>query len=166
MKLPFYRVLLPVLLLQAACTAPQTTVYLPVSPSAQTSAPVVPATVPQRYRLAPNHWEHVAKIRAEAQRLGLHVAEKQLTKVQAAQYLNRFRLSLVGANPVDDDVYAVYQRAAVDSQRGAIDSAQSKALVESTLQGWRQRWNKMPDRPANPAFTNFLMEVMGLEPLQ
>lgn len=118
------------------------------------------------YRLADSHWVDVAKIHAEADRLGKQVIDGNLTKVQAAQYLNRYRLALVGSNPVDDNVYEVYQRAAVDSQRGAIDPAQSKLLVENVLKGWHQRWNNMTVKPTNPAFTNFLMEVMDLEPLK
>lgn len=118
------------------------------------------------YQLAPNHWGDVARIRAEAQRLGAQVAEGKLTKVQAAQYLNKFRLGLVGSNPVDDNMYEIYQRAAVDSQRGVIDSAQSKAAIESALRGWQQRWASMNNKPNNPAFTNFLMEVMGLQVLK
>lgn len=125
-----------------------------------------PNPVPVRYTLAPRHWTDVAKIRAEAQRLGMQVSAGKISKVQAAQHLNRFRLGLVGHNQVDDSMYDVYLRAAVDSQRGAIDSAQSKAMVESSLQGWARRWHDMPQRPENPAFTNFLMEHMGLPPLK
>lgn len=128
---------------------------------------VVPSYTPaENYRLAPSHWTDVAKIRAEAQRLGMQVNGGRLSKVQAAQHLNRFRLGLVGSNPVDDSVYEIYLRSAVDSQRGAIDPAQSKALVESALRGWAQRWHAMSPRPNNPAFTNFLMEHMGMPPLK
>lgn len=139
--------------------------------SAQTNATnnvgnISPVKTNETYRLADSHWVDVAKIHTEADRLGKQVIDGNLTKVQAAQYLNRYRLSLVGSNPVDDNVYEVYQRAAVDSQRGAIDSAQSKLLVENVLKGWQQRWNNMTVKPKNPAFTNFLMEVMDLEPLK
>lgn len=119
-----------------------------------------------QFKLAANHWTDVAKIRAEAQRLGTQVHEKKITKVQAAQYLNRFRLNLVGSNSIDDSVYEVYLRAAVDSQRGIIDTAQSKAYVENALRGWQQRWGNMSSRPSNPAFTNFLLEYMNMKPLK
>lgn len=128
------------------------------SPNATVSA--------QNYTLASSHWTDVAKIRAEANRLGTQVRAGRMTKVQAAQHLNRFRLSLVGSNSVDDSVYEVYQRAAVDSQRGVIDSAQSKAYVENALRGWQQRWPNMRNKPNNPAFTNYLLEYMGMQPLQ
>lgn len=118
------------------------------------------------YRLAGSHWTDVSKIRDEATRLNDQVGQKKITKVQAAQHLNRFRLKLVGSNPVDDSVYEVYLRSAVDSQRGAITSAQSKQYVQNALKGWQQRWPNMRSKPTNPAFTNFLMELMNMQPLQ
>ena len=118
------------------------------------------------YTLSSRHWGDVAKLRAEAQRLGLQVRSGKITRVQAAQYLNRYRLKLVGANSVDDSVYDVYLRAAVDSQSGKISPQQAKNYVENALKGWQQRWPHMSRRPSNPAFTNFLMEVMGMQPLR
>lgn len=143
-------------LLLSACVAVE-------SPYAAQNAP---HTSSKNYSLAANHWSDVAKIRAEAQRLGTQVRTGRLTKVQAAQHLNRYRIQLVGHNSVDDSVYDVYLRAAVDSQRGAIDSAQSKAYVENALRGWQQRWGGMENKPKNPAFTNFLLEFMGMQPLR
>ena len=118
------------------------------------------------YHLASRHWTDVSKIRDEATRLSYEVSQGKLTKVQAAQYLNRYRIQLVGRNAVDDSVYEVYLRSAVDSQRGAISTEQSKLYIQNTLKGWQQRWPNMQSKPANPAFTNFLMEVMGMEPLK
>ncbi|MDO5640031.1 MAG: prokaryotic membrane lipolipid attachment site family protein [Neisseria sp.] len=118
------------------------------------------------YRLASNHWSDVSKIRDEATRLSYQVSQGQITKVQAAQYLNRYRIQLVGRNAVDDSVYDVYLRSAVDSQRGAINTEQSKLYIQNALKGWQQRWPNMRNKPANPAFTNFLMEVMNMKPLQ
>ena len=114
------------------------------------------------YRLASSHWTDVSKIRDEATRLNDQVGQNKITKVQAAQYLNRFRLKLVGSNPVDDSVYEVYLRSAVDSQRGAITSAQSKQYVQNALKGWQQRWPNMRSKPNSPAFANFLMELMNM----
>lgn len=118
------------------------------------------------YRLASTHWTDVAKIRQEAQRLGAEVGAGKITKIQAAQYLNRYRLNLVGSNQIDDSMYEVYQKAALDSYRGVISQEQSKQYVISALRGWQQRWSSMSVKPANPAFTNFLMEVMELQPLK
>ena len=121
---------------------------------------------PQGFRLAQSHWTDVAKIRAEAQRLGGQVRAGQMTKVQAAQHLNRFRQNLVGRNSVDDSVYEIYLQAMVDSQRGTITAAQSKAMIEHALRGWQQRWPHLNNKPNNPAFTNWLLEFMGMQPLQ
>ena len=118
------------------------------------------------YTLSSRHWGDVAKLRAEAQRLGLQVRSGKITRVQAAQYLNRYRLREVGANQVDDSVYSVYLRAAVDRQSGRLSEEQSRAYVENALKGWQQRWPHMSRRPSNPAFTNFLMEYMNMKPLQ
>ena len=112
-----------------------------------------------RYTLAASHWGDVAKIRNEATRLGYEVNK-------AAQQLNRFRINLVGRNSVDDSMYEVYLRSAVQSQQGRITPEQSKIFVRNALQGWQQRWPNMQNRPANPAFTNFLMEVMNMQPLK
>ena len=93
------------------------------------------------YTLAASHWGDVAKIRNEATRLG-------------------------GRNSVDDSMYEVYLRSAVQSQQGRITAEQSKIFIRNALQGWQQRWPNMQNRPANPAFTNFLMEVMNMQPLK
>lgn len=130
--------------------------------------PVRPASsqVPSAgYRLAASHWSDVSKIRDEATRLSYQVSQGQMTKAQAAQYLDRFRINLVGRNAVDDDMYQIYLRSAVDSQRGAINTEQSKLFIQNALRGWQQRWPNMQSKPANPAFTNFLMEVMDMQPL-
>ena len=94
------------------------------------------------------------------------MSQGKITKVQAAQYLNRYRIQLVGRNTVDDSMYEVYLRSAVDSQRGEITTEQSKLYIQNALKGWQQRWPNMRSKPANPAFTNFLMEVMDMKPLQ
>ena len=45
------------------------------------------------YTLAASHWGDVAKIRNEATRLGYEVTKGRMTKTQAAQQLNRFRIN-------------------------------------------------------------------------
>lgn len=128
--------------------------------------PTNPSSSVSVFRLADSHWSDVSKIRNEATRLSYQVSQGDITKVQAAQYLNRFRINLVGRNAIDDDMYEIYLRSAVDSQRGAINTDQSKLFIQNALRGWQQRWPNMQSKPANPAFTNFLMEVMGMKPLQ
>ncbi|MGF6148904.1 Uncharacterised protein [Kingella potus] len=153
---------LPILLACAALAGCGTTV-IPGMGKRPAPARIQPQT--GAYRLAANHWGDVARIRDEATRLSDQVGQGKITKVQAAQQLNRFRLRLVGGNPVDDSVYEVYLRSAVDSQRGAITSSQSKQYIGNTLKGWQARWPHMQNKPANPAFANFLNELMGLPPL-
>ncbi|WP_066565554.1 prokaryotic membrane lipolipid attachment site family protein [Snodgrassella sp. CFCC 13594] len=136
---------------------------VPVLPVQSGSVSTAPTT---SYHLANSHWSDVAKIRDEATRLSYQVSQGSITKVQAAQYLDKFRTQLVGRNPVDDDMYTIYLRSAVDSQRGAITTEQSKYFIQNALRGWQQRWPNMRNKPSNPAFTNFLMEIMSMKPLQ
>lgn len=162
-KLPF--TLLVAMSLSACITINTPSVGTSSSGSAG-SAPVVSGNQ-VGYRPASTHWADVAKISQEAQRLNDEVRQGKLTKVQAAQYLNRYRLNLVGSNQVDDNMYEVYQKAALDSQRGVISPEQSKQVIINALKGWQQRWHNMSSKPANPAFTNFLLvEVMKMEPLK
>ncbi|MFH4354909.1 MAG: prokaryotic membrane lipolipid attachment site family protein [Neisseriaceae bacterium] len=120
------------------------------------------------YRLAPSHWSDVAKIRAEAESLASKITAGQITKVEAARSLDRFRIKLVGHNVVDDNVFQTYLSAAIDSNRGALTNVQSKNLVKNVLSAWHTRWKQMQDtyKPRNPAFSNFLNETMGLPYLQ
>ncbi|AHN28656.1 hypothetical protein SALWKB2_1274 [Snodgrassella alvi wkB2] len=127
---------------------------------------VVDGTANNEFHLASSHWSDVARIRDEATRLSFQVSQGSMTKVQAAQLLDQFRIAQVGHNMVDDDMYAIYLRSVVESQQGSIDTAQSKAYIQNALSGWQQRWPVMRSKPANPAFTNFLMEVMNMKPLQ
>lgn len=161
------------LIVLAAALGGCSSVYVPkvVKVPVDGGTPVLPvpggsATTASTYRLADSHWSDVAKIRDEATRLSYQVSQGGITKVQAAQYLDKFRTQLVGRNMVDDDMYTIYLRSAVDSQRGAINTEQSKYFIQNALRGWQQRWPNMRNKPANPAFTNFLMEVMGMKPLQ
>nr|WP_192892357.1 MULTISPECIES: prokaryotic membrane lipolipid attachment site family protein [Neisseria] len=159
-----YLALIPIAAALSGCG----TVYVPTL----TEIPVRPInTVPAEasakgFRLAPSHWTDVSKIRDEATRLGYQVNIGKMTKVQAAQYLNNFRKRLVGRNAVDDSMYEIYLRSAVDSQRGEINTEQSKLYIQNALRGWQQRWKNMDAKPDNPAFTNFLMEVMEMQPLK
>ncbi len=135
---------------------------IPVNPvnTVKTEAPA------KGFHLAPSHWTDVAKISDEATRLSYQVSIGKMTKVQAAQYLNNFRKRLVGRNAVDDSMYEIYLRSAVDSQRGEINTEQSKLYIQNALRGWQQRWKNMDVKPNNPAFTNFLLEVMKMQPLK
>lgn len=133
-------------------------------PSAKIS---VGEAIGSRSVLSSKRISDVAKIRGEANRLSMQVSSGALTKVQAARALNNYRINLVGNNIVDDSVYEIYLNAIIDSQKGLISSQQSKSLIKEALDEWRVRWGRMSekDKPSNPAFTNFLMEFMGMNPL-
>ncbi len=146
-------------ILLATILAGCSTVYIPPIGNKK------PNNTQAAYSLSPNHWSDVAKLRDEANRLAMRVGNGEITKVQAAQLLDKYRVSLVGRNSVDDSVYSVYLRSAVESQSGKITSQQSKDAIKNALTGWQQRWPNMQHKPNNPAFTNFLMEVMGMKPL-
>lgn len=124
--------------------------------------PVQP--VPARFQLASTHWQDVQKIKSEAKRLSTEVGKGNMTKVQAAQYLNQYRVNLVGHNKVDDSMYHTYLDAATNSQAGRISSAESKKQIQNALKIWQQAWSSMDNKPDNPAFTNFLIETMGMRP--
>ena len=143
-------------------------VYVPTLPEIPVNpANTVKTEAPAKgFHLAPSHWTDVAKISDEATRLSYQVSIGKMTKVQAAQYLNNFRKRLVGRNAVDDSMYEIYLRSAVDSQRGEINTEQSKLYIQNALRGWQQRWKNMDAKPNNPAFTNFLLEVMKMQPLK
>ncbi|WP_434779492.1 prokaryotic membrane lipolipid attachment site family protein [Neisseria sp. Ec49-e6-T10] len=105
------------------------------------------------------------KILVEANRLANLVNTNSLTRVQAAQSLDRYRVELVGHNAVDDAVFSSYLRIAVDRQSGKISAEQSQTLMQQDLEKWQTRWVKLKHKPENPAFTNFLMQVFNLPPL-
>lgn len=168
------KLLLPlsVALLVSGCG---TTITLPPAPTiSKQPQPIQPAPQPieqtetqsRPFQLAPNHWADVQDIRNEAVRLSREVGKGTMNKVQAAQELNQFRLALVGNNAIDDNMYDVYLRGAMGSQSGRMSSEQSKQLIQTALEVWQNSWPTMQNKPDNPAFTNFLMQTMGMTPLQ
>ncbi len=106
------------------------------------------------------------QILVEANRLADLVGDKQLTRVQAAQSLDRYRIELVGHNAVDDALFATYLRIAVDRQNNKIDGPTSQKRMQKELENWQARWVKLKRKPDNPAFANFLMQVFKLPPLE
>ena len=105
------------------------------------------------------------QILIEANRLADLVRDKELTRVQAAQSLDRYRIELVGHNAVDDALFATYLRIAVDRQNNKIDGPTSQKRMKKELEGWQTRWKTLKKKPENPAFANFLMQVFELPPL-
>jgi outer membrane PBP1 activator LpoA protein len=101
----------------------------------------------------------------QARQLGERVKEGELTRVQVADQLNLLRLRLVGHNPVDDATFNTYRYLAGQRDNGAIDSASAQSRMEMTLRDWQQRWPLLARHPADPAFTNFLLQLYDLPPM-
>jgi len=128
-------------------------------------APVVPAKPAQP---APLPADPSERLLFEANRLAEEVRDARLTRTQAADQLGRARLAWVGRNPVDDETFRLYRQISVERDTGQIGQAEAQRRMDEALKRWQRRWVQLPlsARPANPAFTNFLMKVYGLPPLQ
>lgn len=143
-KLEFGLVLLPLLL--SACAGLPGTAARPAAPA--------------------QHHYGSADILREADRLATQVKEGMLSRTQAADQLNRFRLAHVGHNSIDDTNFAWYRAVAVARDRNQLSQEESVTRICTRQMQWHRRWTQMDNRPANPAFTNFLMEVCDLPPLK
>lgn len=101
----------------------------------------------------------------EANRLADKVKSGELTRLAAADQLGAFRLKAVGSNPVDDNTFAMYRYLTVEREAGRIDQDTFRAKMDERLREWMRRWPKMNPKPADPAFTNFLLKLYGLPAL-
>ncbi|GHD78098.1 hypothetical protein [Vogesella fluminis] len=101
----------------------------------------------------------------EAQTLSARVAKGELSRVAVADRLGELRVQLVGRNVVDDDVFALYRQIAVRRDAGQIDSAKAQQLMQQRLQMWLQRWPHLAGKPAQPAFTDFMLKLYGMPAL-
>ena len=109
----------------------------------------------------------VDAITAEAQRVADLVKAGKINRTQAADMLGDFRLKRIGQNMLDDDTFATYRRITVQRESRRITQNEAHAIMETKLRDWRRRWVSMSqaDRPANPAFTNFLLRLYNLPQL-
>jgi len=107
-----------------------------------------------------------AAILGEANRLATLVREGEMTRIEAADQLNRYRLARVGHNFVDDNTYATYRSLTVAREKNQITQDEFQSRMLDRLQEWQLRWPKLTQRPANPAFTNFLMDVYNYQQLK
>jgi len=98
----------------------------------------------------------------EANRLAVLVEKGELTRVEAADELNGYRLRIVGSNRVDDATFATYRYLATMRDDGKMTAEESHARMERKLLEWQRRWPKLSSRPVDPAFTNFLMQLYDL----
>jgi hypothetical protein len=101
----------------------------------------------------------------EASRLAGEVEKGSMTRVDAADQLNAYRLRIAGHNRVDDSTFATYRYLAAMRDSGAMSAEETHSRMELKLRDWQRRWPKLGNRPADPAFTNFLMQLFDMPPL-
>ncbi|MDC7701448.1 hypothetical protein [Vogesella indigofera] len=101
----------------------------------------------------------------EAQALSARVAKGELSRVAVADQLGALRVQLVGRNAVDDDVFALYRQIAVRRDAGQIDGAKAQQLMQQRLQMWLERWPRLASKPAQPAFTSFMLKLYSMPAL-
>lgn len=107
-----------------------------------------------------------AAILGEASRLASLVRAGAISRSEAAERLNSYRLARVGSNFVDDNTYSTYRALTVARERNQISQEEFQARMQGRLQDWQARWPTLKQRPANPAFTNFLMNVYNYPTLK
>ena len=114
---------------------------------------------------APVRVDKVNLLLREANRLADRVQTGELTRVAAADQLNAYRLRLVGANRVDDSTFATYRYLAHERDAGTMTQEETHAHMEIKLRDWQRLWPSLKKRPADPAFTNFLLRLYNMPPL-
>lgn len=129
----------------------------------QAAAPVQSshATAPPRPMVAKS-----TLLLKEANRLAEKVRNGEMTRLEAADQLNLVRLRLVGANRIDDSTFSTYRFLVLHREDGSMTQEESHSRMEMKLREWQQRWPQLARRPADPAFTNFLMQLYGMPPLK
>lgn len=127
---------------------------LPPLPGINGGVAVRPAAVPPSQRLY-----------EEAQALSARVAKGELSRVAVADQLGALRVQLVGRNAVDDDVFTLYRQIAVRRDAGQIDGARAQQLMQQRLQMWLERWPRLASKPAQPAFTSFMLKLYSMPAL-
>ncbi|MBI3144931.1 MAG: hypothetical protein HYZ18_06615 [Pseudogulbenkiania sp.] len=101
----------------------------------------------------------------EANRLAEEVKAGRLSRTAAADQLNSYRLRVASANLVDDNTFATYRYLAVERDAGRMSPTEAQDKMETKLREWLRGWPKLRQKPADPAFTNFLLKVYRLPPL-
>lgn len=112
--------------------------------------------------VAPSKVELLLK---EANRLAEEVKAGRLSRTAAADQLNSYRLRVAGPNLVDDNTFATYRYIAVERDAGRMSPTEAQDKMEAKLREWLRSWSKLRQKPADPAFTNFLLKVYRLPPL-
>ncbi|WP_024303707.1 hypothetical protein [Pseudogulbenkiania sp. MAI-1] len=101
----------------------------------------------------------------EANRLADEVKAGRLSRTAAADQLNAYRLRAAGPNLVDDNTFATYRYIAVERDAGRMSPTEAQDKMDAKLREWLRAWPRLRQKPADPAFTNFLLKVYRLPPL-
>ncbi|MBP9527797.1 MAG: hypothetical protein KBE25_00875 [Laribacter sp.] len=102
----------------------------------------------------------------EANAIADRVRAGKLTRLEAADALNRERLRLFGPNAIDDAVFTVYRQETAKLERGMTTQADLRRVLIGTIERARLRYNNLPagKRP-NAGFTRFLIHIYDQAPL-
>lgn len=96
---------------------------------------------------------------AAADQIADRLREGELTRLQAADALNRQRLKIVGANPIDDEVFARYRELIAKVQAGRLSQTDLRQRLKQKLDSLNaQPWQTRQSTP--PLFTHFLLKTI------
>lgn len=102
----------------------------------------------------------------QASSLADEVKNGQMSRTQAADKLGDYRVSLVGNNAIDDEMFGLYRHLAIERDASRMTARDSSAQMEAKLREWLRRWSTMAVKPKpSPVFTNFLLKLYSLPPL-
>ncbi|MGL6070151.1 hypothetical protein [Craterilacuibacter sp.] len=132
----------------------------------KSATPVTITPKPKPEIVAPATQGNSERLLFEANRLAEEVKASRMNRTQAADALGRARLAWVGRNSVDDEVFRQYRQLAVARDTNLVTPSGAHNRMFDMLKNWQRRWLHLSPRPADPAFTNFLMKVYSLPPLQ
>jgi len=96
---------------------------------------------------------------AAADQIADRLREGELTRLQAAEALNQQRLKIVGANPIDDEVFARYRELIAKVQAGRLSQTDLRQRLKQKLDSVNaQPWQTRQSTP--PLFTHFLLKTI------
>ena len=96
---------------------------------------------------------------AAADQIADRLREGELTRLQAAEALNQQRLKIVGANPIDDEVFARYRELIAKVQAGRLSQTDLRQRLKQKLNSVNaQPWQTRQSTP--PLFTHFLLKTI------
>ena len=96
---------------------------------------------------------------AAADQIADRLREGELTRLQAAEALNQQRLKIVGANPIDDEVFARYHELIAKVQAGRLSQTDLRQRLKQKLDSVNaQPWQTRQSTP--PLFTHFLLKTI------